>query len=311
MQWVLDEQAGLNVGSGPILTAFAAQRVRFLRMASALDARQWQSQSRCVGWSVHQLVRHVRDVAAIHVANLAGRPWPFRGMKAFCPASSPIEWLADSEGEPPQQTVAKLTELVEEEARLLRITAKHAPETTRPGPLRRELHWSVRSVHIFWDAWTHERDLSPALAVAPEYGPDEFRLATMYSLRPLPQRGHRTTSRLLSCSGGAPTSGTRSPRRVAACGSHPPLTRRRSSPDRWTKCLTACPGGARNYGSCCRVRRLRWTSWPCCVRWPRDPDQRSSTTAAGQAALAQWGRVETPDYSASISEIGTVSVAVR
>jgi hypothetical protein len=181
-QWVLDEQRGLDVGSASVLAAFAAQRARFLRIAAALDAGQWQSQTRCVNWSVHQVIRHVRDVVKIHVATLAGRPHPFGGLESFHPASSPAEWLALSDGEPSQQTVTELTELVTEEARLLGVTAGQAPQGTRRGPLRRNLHWSVRSIHIFWDAWTHERDLFSALGLAPDYGPGELRMATMYSL---------------------------------------------------------------------------------------------------------------------------------
>jgi hypothetical protein len=182
MRWVLDERTGLDVGSAPVLAAFAAQPARFLRRVSALDARQWQAQSRCVDWSVHQAVRHVRDVASNHVAWLAGLPSPFGKAKPFDPASTPDEWLTFSDGASPSQTVTELSRLVAEEARLLKTIAEQPPDGLRTGPLRRKLHWSVGSVHIFWDAWTHERDLSAALAVTPAYDPEELRLATMYSL---------------------------------------------------------------------------------------------------------------------------------
>jgi hypothetical protein len=181
-QWVMDEQRGLDGGSASVLAAFAAQRARFLRIVAGLDARQWQSQSRCVDWSVHDVIRHVRDGVKIHVATLAGRPQPFGGLESFHPASSPVEWLAVSDGEPPHQTVAELTELVAEEALLLGVTAEQAPKATSQSILRRDVHWSVWSIHVFWDAWTHERDLSSALALVPDYGPGELRMATMYSL---------------------------------------------------------------------------------------------------------------------------------
>jgi uncharacterized protein (TIGR03083 family) len=182
MRWVLDERTGLDVGIAPVLAAFAAQRTRFLRLVSALDARQWQAQSRCVDWSVHQVVRHVRDVAAYHVAKLAGLPSPFGEAKPFDPASTPDEWLTFSDSESPSQTVTELSRLVVEEARLLKALAERPPDRPYTGPLRRQLNWSIRSVHSFWDAWTHERDLSAALVVTPAYDPDELRLATMYSL---------------------------------------------------------------------------------------------------------------------------------
>jgi hypothetical protein len=103
-------------------------------------------------------------------------------LESFRPASSPVEWLAVSDGEPPHQTVAELTELVVEEALLLGVTAEPAPKATSQSILRRDVHWSVWSIHVFWDAWTHERDLSSALALVPDYGPAELRMATMYSL---------------------------------------------------------------------------------------------------------------------------------
>jgi hypothetical protein len=181
-QWVLDEQRGLDVGSASVLGAFTAQRARFLRTIGGLGAGQWQSQSRCVDWSVHDVIRHVRDGVKIHVAMLAGRLQPFGALESFHHASSPAEWLAVSEGEPPEQTVAELTALVAEEALLLGVTAERAPKETRQSVLRREVHWSVWSIHVFWDAWTHERDLSSALSVAPDYGAGEIRMATMYSL---------------------------------------------------------------------------------------------------------------------------------
>ncbi|MGW0792726.1 maleylpyruvate isomerase N-terminal domain-containing protein [Streptomyces sp. NPDC002911] len=80
------------------MEAFRSQRRRFVETVSAFGPAAWRAQSRCTEWSVHDVVRHVRDVAAIHVARLDGSrpPFPVRG--PFHPATTPAEWLASSAG---------------------------------------------------------------------------------------------------------------------------------------------------------------------------------------------------------------------
>ncbi|GAA0385133.1 hypothetical protein GCM10009530_40080 [Microbispora corallina] len=53
----------------------------------------WNMQSRCSEWSIHQVVRHVRDVARIHVARLGGVTFPF---STSGPSSAPRSDLLTS-----------------------------------------------------------------------------------------------------------------------------------------------------------------------------------------------------------------------
>ncbi|MFE7752047.1 maleylpyruvate isomerase N-terminal domain-containing protein [Streptomyces sp. NPDC057428] len=153
---VLDELSGYSDGPFALVEAYATQRARFLRYVAGLDAATWRTATRCSEWNVHDVVRHVRDVAALHVFQLGG-PFPgFRHTREFDPVVTPTEWLAASSGESPQDTVLELARLVEEE-RLLRAKAETNPSETITGALGRTLDWSVQSIHTFWDAWMHER----------------------------------------------------------------------------------------------------------------------------------------------------------
>ena len=49
-------------------------------------------------------------------------------------------------------------------------------------PTGRHVHWSVLPLHVFWDAWLHERDVLLPAGIEPAATPDEVRLAVMYGL---------------------------------------------------------------------------------------------------------------------------------
>ncbi|MFE7750276.1 maleylpyruvate isomerase N-terminal domain-containing protein [Streptomyces sp. NPDC057428] len=179
---MLDELSGYSDGPFAVVDAFVAQRARFLRYVSGLDDAAWRAATRCSEWNVHDVARHVRDVAALHVFQLGG-PFPgFRLTREFDPVLTPAEWLRTSSGESPEETVRELTRLVQQEELLLRTKAAAGPDETILGALGRTLDWSVQSVHTFWDAWMHERDITLPRGEVPEYGADEMRLATMYGL---------------------------------------------------------------------------------------------------------------------------------
>lgn len=179
---VLDELSGYSGGPFAVLDAFVSQRARFLGRVAGLDDTAWGAATRCAEWNVHDVVRHVRDVAALHVFQLGG-PFPgFRLTREFDPVVTPKRWLEASSGESPQDTVRELTRLVREEERLLRAKAEADPEETTLGALGRILNWSVASAHTFWDAWMHERDVVLPRGELAEYPANETRLATMYGL---------------------------------------------------------------------------------------------------------------------------------
>ncbi|MEV5525199.1 maleylpyruvate isomerase N-terminal domain-containing protein [Streptomyces pseudogriseolus] len=180
---VLGEREGMTGGPGAVLAAFRSQRRRFLATVAAWEPSDWQAPTRCTLWSAHDVVRHVRDVAALHVARLGGPPASFRVKEPFDPPTSPLEWLTASAGQTPEETLRELRVLVEEEARLLEQRAEIDPQRPVAGQLRRQVHWSVASAHALWDAWMHERDILLAMGHEPPCCPvDEFRVVLMYGL---------------------------------------------------------------------------------------------------------------------------------
>src|SRR3569833_2101354 len=114
----MSERAGFDGGPEGLLQAMARLRARTVDLLAELSAVDWDRPSRCAGWSVHDVARHVRDVALIHTARLAGRPSPFPN-EPFDPRSSPEKWLRHSAGATTSQTVEDLQRLAREEAELL------------------------------------------------------------------------------------------------------------------------------------------------------------------------------------------------
>ncbi|MCW8382535.1 maleylpyruvate isomerase family mycothiol-dependent enzyme [Streptomyces justiciae] len=179
---VLGEQRGFSEGPSAVLDAFRSQRRRFITSLRGFDASAWHTPTRCARWSVHDVVRHVRDRAVLHVARLGGRPDQFGVPAAIHQPTTPVGRPAHSAGQTPDETLRELILLVDEEDRLLQRKARLDPSETRLGPLRRTLHWSVSSTHSFWDAWVHERDIALPLGLKLPYPIAELRLATMYGL---------------------------------------------------------------------------------------------------------------------------------
>jgi uncharacterized protein (TIGR03083 family) len=178
----LSEKYGLNTGTDKIRDVLNNQRNRFLATLEDLPSSAWAAQSRCSEWSVHQVVRHVRDIAKIQVARLGGGPWPFRDSGGFDLRSSPSNWLLESDGETPRETLGELALLVEQEKDLFSSFTLPADGRPRTGPLRRRLHWSVACLHNAADAWMHERDIAQPLGLQVTSGDEELRLMAMYSL---------------------------------------------------------------------------------------------------------------------------------
>ncbi|MFI7025676.1 maleylpyruvate isomerase family mycothiol-dependent enzyme [Micromonospora sp. NPDC049900] len=181
---VLTEKRGLTTGPEPIGAALQRQRANFLRLVMRLDPAGWTARTRCTEWSVHDVVRHVVNVAELHVALLSGSPEIARFLRhgPIHPARTPALWLADSPKQSPDQTLRTLGELVQREGELFQARAAGPEGPLLPAPSGRHVHWSTLSLHMLWDAWIHERDVALALGSEPESRIEDFPLVTMYGL---------------------------------------------------------------------------------------------------------------------------------
>lgn len=177
----LDAAAGFAAGLDLLPVALAALRNRMLDVCEGLDDDQWQLASRCELWSVHDVVRHVRDACGLHVASLQGEPTPFLPHQRFDARETPLRWLDRTAGQNPADTVAELRQCCAAEERALRGRLQQYTDDVVNAPYG-PVHWTVLAAHVFWDAWLHARDVTEVVHVGPASTEAEDELVALYSL---------------------------------------------------------------------------------------------------------------------------------
>ncbi|WP_344917868.1 maleylpyruvate isomerase family mycothiol-dependent enzyme [Streptosporangium oxazolinicum] len=180
----LTERTGLSCGPEALHKALYAQRKKLAGRLAELTPSDWAAPTHCPRWSVHEVVRHLVDVAEYHVAHLTNRSEHSRFARfgAFDPASTPGLWLQDSAGQSPEQTVEAFLRVMEDERDSLGARIEEGGATLERSVAGRENLWSVRSLHVLWDAWLHERDMSRTLRLDDPPDVTVQRLITLYSL---------------------------------------------------------------------------------------------------------------------------------
>jgi uncharacterized protein (TIGR03083 family) len=182
--FVLTEKLGLNTGPSVIREALRAQRSRFIVTLRSFGPSEWAAASRCSLWSVHDVARHVADVAELNIGRLTrGSLDRFSRHGPFQHHATPLKWLEDTAGQQPQETLEILARRFDEEYACFARRIEDSDETFLPGIMRRPNHWSVRSLHVYWDAWMHERDIAMPLGIDVRSSDDELRLMATYTLQ--------------------------------------------------------------------------------------------------------------------------------
>ncbi|GLX49226.1 hypothetical protein Shyhy01_21760 [Streptomyces hygroscopicus subsp. hygroscopicus] len=179
----LSERSGLDTGPEVVREALFVLRRRMVNRLEKVKPEQWSAPTRCAEWSVQDVVRHLVDFGRYDIARLTGsRELAFYEEQVFVPSRTPTAWLTRSAGQTPKETFAALARLGHEEyvsfgARIGR------DDTDLSGAVpQRQVHWSVRSLHVLWDAWLHERDLATVCGPAEPEDTDLFRLVIAYGL---------------------------------------------------------------------------------------------------------------------------------
>jgi uncharacterized protein (TIGR03083 family) len=181
--FVLTEKLGVNTGPAVIRDALYAQRRRFISTLSSFSSSEWAAPSRCSLWSVHDVVRHLADVEEYNIGRLTGGNVDrFTRYGLFDNRTTPAKWLQDTGGQEPQQTLEILTRQAEEEYEVFARRIEGNDQTLMPGIAGRANHWSVRTLHSYWDAWLHEQDIAVPLALDVRSSDDELRLIAAYAL---------------------------------------------------------------------------------------------------------------------------------
>jgi uncharacterized protein (TIGR03083 family) len=163
-----------------LLEVFGEQRRRFAAVLQGFAPDDWAAPTRCVGWSAHEVVRHLCDGNAIGAA--AGPDDRTLDLAAgFDPRTTPCAWLTASAGESPGATLSRFVATTEELLALLRarLAQQCRFDVRLPyGPM----DWTVFVLHGFWDSWLHERDVLLARGAEHPTDADATSYAAAYGL---------------------------------------------------------------------------------------------------------------------------------
>jgi len=176
----IDRFRGIEPGPDAVAAALASHRQRMLALVRTFDDTQWQARSRCSEWTVHDVVRHLADVAEMDIALQRG-DGPRNPDGHIDPRNDPDAWLEASRGQTPAETVAAFEAAADAEQVALQHRIRDGGGELLPGPYG-PLHWASLAAHLYWDAWLHERDIVVALGLRHGSTVVEDRLAALYGL---------------------------------------------------------------------------------------------------------------------------------
>ena len=138
--------------------ALRSQRQRLAELFRGFDDETWAARTLCPEWNVHEVVRHLCDVTLRFHALVRGEPPEQAGTEGLDPRTTPAAWLARSATERPSDTIGVFErasgELLDDVERL--TEGGGSDRCVMPYG---EVPWSIVVLHVFWDAWVHERDI--------------------------------------------------------------------------------------------------------------------------------------------------------
>ena len=175
----------LDPALGDLVEPWQAHRSRFLAAVRDLDAAGWDHSTRCVDWTVREVVAHLVTVdgfwpLALTAARDGDAPTSY--LTGFDPSSSPDRYV--------QAATATLStaELLAQHVATLDALQEFVVGLDDDAWLRRCEsplgHVPARLVlaHGYWDSWLHEFDIFVPLGDAPEVTRDDLFAATWFSL---------------------------------------------------------------------------------------------------------------------------------
>jgi len=143
-----DDAAGVN----------RALRERQLDVVRGVPLDEWTRPSRCTGWSVHDVVRHVVQMNEVMVgvvtATRAGER--YERMRRFDPKTTPSAWLAEAPAAEPEETLAAF----ERSTRAVIDVGDALGGDVLVGSPVGLQPWPRVVLHALFDAMVHERDVT-------------------------------------------------------------------------------------------------------------------------------------------------------
>lgn len=136
-------------------------RERQLEVVRGVPLDEWTRPSRCTGWSVHDVVRHVVQMNEMTVgvvaATRAGER--YERMRRFDPKTTPSAWLAEAPAAEPEETLAAF----ERTTRSVIDAGDGLGGDVLVGSPAGLQPWPRVVLHALFDAVVHERDVTEPL----------------------------------------------------------------------------------------------------------------------------------------------------
>ena len=177
-----DQQVVFDVSAAEARAANSSQRGRLLETVRSLDDEQWHTQSRCAGWSVQDVVRHLVQMSDLMLEGIAAahRGEKFTPFKTFDPKSTPTQLVRAAGEEEPATTAAAferttaslaqtLDELGDDDSLLLVSPAGRQP-------------WPRSILQALFDSAVHERDITEPLGLTVDADVDEVGAIAAYQV---------------------------------------------------------------------------------------------------------------------------------
>lgn len=189
-----DQDVRLDVTADAVLAANRSQRLRLLATLQGLSTDQWRADSRCLGWTVQDVARHLVQVTdllllAVDAARSGER---FTGFSAFDPRSTPKAMLVAAGEQSLEQTLQAFTDSTERMVREIDRLALGDPGLLVATPAGRQL-WHRAALHGLFDSALHERDILVPLSEPVRYDAAEMAAVAGYQFL--------LTGRILSLAG--------------------------------------------------------------------------------------------------------------
>ncbi len=162
--------------------ALLRQRARLAASLGGLTAGEWDTPSRCGGWTVQDVAEHLAGVNRFWSLSIrAGlRGEPTRLLASFDPVRVPAAMVAAARGASAPATLDRFQATTAELAAVVASLADADWDKPAEAPAG---HVAIRAValHALWESWVHERDILLPLSRPHAVEPDEVLLSLAWA----------------------------------------------------------------------------------------------------------------------------------
>jgi uncharacterized protein (TIGR03083 family) len=164
------------------LAPVTRQRRRMEVLLGSLSDDEWQSPTRCEGWTIQDVISHLVTVNSFWetsvTAGLAGEPT--RYLATFDPAAHPPLMVDGMRGLSSREVFDQFVSTNDGFLGAVATLDESGWSALAESPAG-QVTVRLLAHHALWDAWVHERDIALPLGRTPDVEPDEVRSCLRYA----------------------------------------------------------------------------------------------------------------------------------